>query len=303
MGWENRHYNQYGQQGGFGGGGGSLGGRLSGASVVLWLLGINAIVFVLDGVLTGSRRADALAPSYWGYFSVVKAVYGLQVWRWVTYQFLHADFFHIVFNMIGLYFFGPMMERYWGSRRFLLFYLACGLGGALLYVVLSFVPGVLSEAPGNGVLTGQHYVGLVGASGCIFGILVACAAVYPNHQVMLMFPPIPMRMRTMAAVFVGIAMLALISGSHNAGGEAAHLGGAAIGWLLIRKPSWLDFADRFSAEKLQKSRRDKQNRQTQREDAEIDRILDKVRDKGLASLSSREKKLLQKATDRQRRAG
>ena len=120
MGWQDRHYQQ--------GGGGGLGDRLSGASVVTWLLGINGVVFLLDSVLGGSTRGNALAPSYWGHFSVDKAITGLQIWRGITYQFLHGNFFHLFFNMLALYFFGPLMERWWGSKRFLAFLSAVRLG-------------------------------------------------------------------------------------------------------------------------------------------------------------------------------
>ncbi len=290
MAWQDRHYNQSGF-------GGSFGGRLQGASVVVWLLGINGVVFLLGMMLSGSSRGSWLTPHAWGHFSVGKGVFGLQVWRFITYQFLHGDFFHLLFNMFGLYFFGPLMEGWWGSRRFLAFYLLCGVGAAGLYVLLAFVPGLLDVSAGTG---------LVGASGCIFGVLVGCAVLYPHQQVMLMFPPIPMTLRTMAMVFLGLAMLSLLAGSANAGGEAAHLGGAALGWLLIKNPRWLNFADHAAGDwKDQLSQRVAQKKKLARsqENAEVDRILDKVRDQGLASLTKREQKILKRATDRQRHAG
>lgn len=268
--------------------------RLSGSSMVAWLLGINAGIFLLNNVLLGSSRGDGFSPARWGYFSVEKGIFGLQIWRWITYQFLHAGFGHVLFNMIGLYFFGPLMERWWGSRRFLAFYLLCGVGGAALFSLFTFVPDVI------GVTSRSR---MVGASGALFGILVGCAVLYPHQQVMLLIPPIPMKMRTMAMVFLGLALLSLMAGAQNAGGEAAHLGGALLGWILIRNPGWLDFANTEISEKIQHRRATHQRDNRAKEEAEIDRILDKVRDKGLASLTNKEKKTLQRATDRQRGVG
>ncbi len=290
MSWEDRHYHR---GGGYGHRpSGPIMNRLAGATMVIWLLGINGVVFMLGMVLDGSRRGHWLAPHEWGYFSIEKGIFGFQVWRWVTYQFLHAGFGHLFFNMLGLFFFGPLMERWWGSRRFLAFYLLCGLGGAGLYTALSMVPGLISTTPGTG---------LVGASGCLFGVLIGCATLYPNQQVMLMIPPIPMKMRTMAFFFLGFAMLALLADSHNVGGEAAHLGGAVLGWLLVKNPGWLGFADGISVGQIQQNVQRSRRQQLAQEEAQVDRILDKVRQQGLASLTSREKKLLQRATERRHR--
>lgn len=287
MAWQDRHY--------YPGDGprNPITDRLGGASIVAWLLGINGVVFLLDAILSNSARGNWLSPGNLGHFSVAKAIYGLQVWRWVTYQFLHHDFFHLLFNMVGLYFFGPMMERWWGARRFLVFYLLCGLGAAALYTLLAFVPGLLNVYVGTG---------LVGASGCLFGVLIGCAALYPHQRVMLLFPPIPMTMRTMALLFLGIALLSMMAGSPNAGGEAAHLGGAAVGWALIKNPVWLGFADRGSASQIHQVIHQARRRTSKSQEIEVDRILDKVRTQGLASLTHREKKVLQRATDRRRNA-
>jgi len=287
MSFHDRHYNREEPSRPFGAG-------MSNASVVTWLLGINCVVFLLDTVLIGSSRGAWLSPQHWGRFSVDQGVWGFQVWRWVTYQFLHADFFHLLFNMIALYFFGPLMERWWGSKRFVGYYLLCGVSGAVVYTAMSFVPGLL-RADGQTVL--------IGASGSIFGILIGCAVLYPHQKVMLMFPPVPMTMRTLATIFLGIATLSVIAGSSNAGGEAAHLGGAGLGFLLIKNPHWLDFVQRVSIDSLRQHQASRRQGHEQKEQTEVNRILDKVRDKGLSSLTSREKQTLKRATDHQRRVG
>ncbi len=292
MGWEDRDYSREESSVGFAH-------RLSGHSAVTWLLVVNCIVFVLDAILTGSSRAGTLSPTFWGCFNVDLALRDLQVWRWFTYQFLHLDFFHLLFNMIGLYFFGPLMEQWWGSRRFVAFYLLCGACGAVVFTLLSFVPGLIPSGRG-GIL--------VGASGSIFAILVGCAALFPRHRVQLIFPPIPMSMRTMAMIFLGLAVISLAVGSRNAGGEAAHLGGAALGFLFVKSPRLLGWVERLRLPRRDPHQRwERQARQAQqdrmREQAEVDRILDKVREHGLHSLTRAEKRALQRATDRQRQAG
>lgn len=293
MAWEDRPYYRDRPSGGF------FGSRLQGASMVMWLLGINAAVFILDAILRNATRGSAIAPSYWGSFNIPQAIFGFQVWRFFTYQFLHAGFFHIFFNMLVLFFFGPLMEQWWGSRRFLAYYLLCGASGAVLYSIFAFVPGLL---PATGYL--------VGASGAVFGVLVGCAVAFPHQRVMLLIPPIPMSMRTLALIVLGIAALTIIVGGQNAGGEAAHLGGAGLGFVLMKFPSLLGWsAGGFGAnrpslmDRVQRFQRDRERKRDVATEQEVDRILDKVRDQGLQSLSRREKKILQEATDRQRRAG
>jgi len=302
MGWQDRQYEQ-GRGGGFGGGrsGFASGG---GKSVVTWLLIINVVVFLLDMILSsGSRVPRWMSPYFMGRFTVDEAVYGFQVWRIFTYQFLHADFMHILFNMIGLYFFGPLMEKWWGSRRFLAFYLLCGIGGVIPYTLAAtLAPGVIhTDLP---VELARH-IGLVGASGSIYGVLIGCAVKYPTMEVRLLFPPIPMKMRTMAMVFLTLALVSVVAGTPNAGGELAHLGGAALGFLLVLKPRVLNFADRLSTEAIQdnvnKGRFERKVKREQASRTEIDRILAKVSDQGLQSLSKKEKKLLQQDTDRLRK--
>jgi membrane associated rhomboid family serine protease len=197
-------------------------------SITTWLIVINIAVYVADNI-SGHRLAE------WGYFSASTAIYSLQFWRFITFQFLHANFSHIFFNMLSLYFFGPMVENYLGSRRYLAFYLLCGIAGALFYLIL-WQLGILISSPD---------APLIGASAGIFGILIAGARIAPNATVMLLFPPIPMRLKVMAWILLGIALYTVLANGSNAGGQAAHLGGAALGALLIWKPHSLDIFDRL----------------------------------------------------------
>lgn len=267
-------------------------GRPMGGSMVTYLLIINCVVFVINAVMmSGTRVPEWMVPLLLGRFSVEQAIYGGQIWRFVSYQFLHGGFMHILFNMIALYFFGPMMEQWWGSKRFLAFYLLCGIAGALPMFLLV----LLGVFPAS--------VGLVGASGAIYGVLIGAATLYPNQTVQLLIPPIPLKLRTMAYVFVGLSLFSVLAGS-NDGGNAAHLAGAALGFLLVKRPSVLNWADRFSPQAIQdgytKGRYERKIKQEQASRQEVDRILSKVSERGLQSLSRREKKILQQDTDRLR---
>jgi len=192
-------------------------------SVTVWLIVINVVVYVLNGL-----SDDLLAQL--GYFSASTAIYHLQVWRFITFQFLHASFSHIFFNMLALYFFGPLIEGYLGSRRYLAFYLLCGTAGAGMYLILWAL----------GLLHAGAQTPLIGASAGIFGVLVAAAKIAPDATVMLLFPPIPMKLKVMAWIMIAIAVFTVFGNGRNAGGEAAHLGGAALGALLIWRPQLLN---------------------------------------------------------------
>jgi len=292
MSWRDRPYAR--EESGYGGGG--FGSRLRNKSMVMWLLYINVALFFIQAIFGASGRGSWVAPFEYGYFSYDKAIVQLQLWRWITYQFIHAGFFHILFNMLMLYWFGPMMEQWWGSRRFLAFYLLCGSSGAAMYTLLTLVPGLIS-------MSGP----LVGASGAIMGVMVGCMMVAPRQRISLLFPPVSMQMRTLIMFLLGLSILRILIDDANAGGEAAHLGGAALGFVLMKFPGSLSFADGFGgyfanmSKKNTARRAERVRERTLSEDAEVDRVLDKVRDHGLHSLTSAEKKVLHRATERQQR--
>jgi membrane associated rhomboid family serine protease len=212
-------------------------GVLRTTSVTTWLIVINVAVWVAEwallrsgrgyAVLVGPRQLLVFSPiDWWCHFSASTAIAKGQVWRFVTFQFVHAGFTHLLFNMLALYMFGQLVESTLGRRRYLAFYLVCGVGGALAYLGL-WVAGLLVYAP---------WVPLVGASAGIFGVLLAAAHIAPDARVMLLFPPIPLRLRTLAYGLLVVAAVTVITGGRNAGGEAAHLGGAIVGVLLMRVP-------------------------------------------------------------------
>ncbi len=153
-----------------------------------------------------------------------------QLWRVVTYMFVHSrmGFGHILFNMLSLWMFGVELERMWGTRYFLKFYFVCGIGAALTTLVLSFVP--------LAIFSTIYPTLTIGASGAIFGILLAYALYFPHRPIlfMLMFP-IPARYFVM--IMGGISLLMSISSTTGDGvAHTTHLGGLAAGYLYLKRP-------------------------------------------------------------------
>jgi len=244
--------------------------------------------------LVGYRLYRVMHPlESFGHFSTYQGFFRLEVWRLVTFQFLHShdNIWHIAFNMFGLFVFGGIVEQYLGRRRYLAFYLMCGIGGGLAYLLLNLV-GLLG-LPLPGALDVAITTPLIGASAGVFGVIVASAYVAPNTVVQLLFPPIPLKLKWLAYGYVGLAAFNLfIARGANQGGDAAHLGGAIAGWYFIRNSHLLrDFFDVFNDSR--KSKRAKGPRAPRQD--EIDRILAKVSSSGLQSLTPAEKRTLSRA--------
>jgi len=214
--------------------------------VVKNLLIINIIFFVATYVLSHSFDMYQWLSGY--YFDSPR----FRIWQPISYMFMHAGFTHIFFNMFGLFMFGPILEYTMGSKKFFNFYFVCGIGGALLQL---FVQAMEVHAI-TGAFTIAHpelessylayganaqklfdiYNGqLVGASGAIFGILVAFGVLYPNMEMMILFIPVPIKAKYIVSVYVLYEIYATIS--QNAGDNVAHLahlGGALFGFILIK---------------------------------------------------------------------
>ena len=269
------------------------------------LLILNVLFFLADFL----TRPGPINP-YFGKvnallcFTVESALMEGRVWELLTFQFLHATFGHIIFNSFGLYFFGPWIERWWGSARFTAFYLLCGVAGALFYTLLT-VTGILPErGPWSGIETP-----LVGASAGIYGLIIGVAVTQPKAVIHLLLPPVSMTMRTAALVFIGLAV-AMILGDiliggvifQNSGGEAGHLGGAILGFVLMKFP-WLLRKGSRSGKIIRppEFRRKEAPKLRPRSEVdlksatEVDRVLDKIAKEGLRSLTEDERKILHQA--------
>lgn len=170
-----------------------------------------AAVFVLLGNTSLSRYAVL--------FALWPGEPLFRVWQPVTYALLHADLYHLGFNMFALWMFGRSIEYEWGTQRFAIYFLVCVLGGALGQFVLSVVTG--SGAP------------MVGASGGVYGVLLAFGMTYPNQRIMLLFPPIPMKAKFMVIVFGLLELYLGISGRNTGVAHFAHLGGMVLGFALL----------------------------------------------------------------------
>lgn len=140
-------------------------------------------------------------------------------WQLVTYAFLHGDVLHLFFNMLGLWMFGAELERLWGHKRLLTFLLASVLTAAVSQLLVNALR--------------HSYMPTVGASGGLYGLLLAYGMLFPNRTIMPLFPPIPMKARTFVAVFGGLELLQGLAGPSGVA-HFAHLGGMLGGWLTIR---------------------------------------------------------------------
>ncbi len=227
-------------------------------SVTHSLIIINVVVFVLGmlvrqpsllGLPIPGSPHDASFAMVLGCYSWFTCFMEGELWRLITYQFVHANIGHILFNMWALYFFGPAVEDAMGGKRFLTFYLVCGVAGALcssllagldIYSSLPATPQAIAEVNQLAALVGYEgsvspwqMVPLVGASASIYGVMVATAFMYPHVQISLLFPPVTMKLRTFALAIIGIATATILFNWDNAGGEAGHLGGILMGALIM----------------------------------------------------------------------
>lgn len=259
---------------------------------------------IIEGTTTmvGTALYQATDPlTAFGHFSTYQGFQRVEVWRLVTFQFLHANFTHLLLNMLGLYFFGGTVERSLGFKKYAAFYLVCGIFGGLMYLALN-VLGNLLPFHVAGLLFHQTTLPLVGASAGVFGVIVACAYIEPRESVQLLFIPIGIPLPWFAYGYVLFALVNLLSGGKNAGGDAAHLGGALAGYYFIRHSHLLrDFFDVF-ADSRKPADRSRRPRSPDPDDRQIDRILEKVGTSGAASLSDSERRALQDATKRRREA-
>lgn len=249
-----------------------------------------------------------------------------KIYQLVTYMFMHGNFTHILFNMFAVWMFGRIVENAWGSRRFLIYYLVCGLGAGLfqeLAQLINFYTSGLANYDsvniGTSIISMDSYLNLmttVGASGAVYGILLAFGLSYPEER-MFVFPiPIPIKAKYFVIGYAVIELISGLSSSNDGIAHFAHLGGMLIGFLLILfwtrgnnfiTGGYIDKLRKFFHERKkpkmkvhygEKNADYQYNARHNENQEEIDRILDKVRKSGYQSLSVEEKKKLFEASNK-----
>jgi membrane associated rhomboid family serine protease len=262
-----------------------------GFTVTLWvkrLIIINAVLFLLRWafdplvVYLGFRPADIL----------------VQPWTVLTYMFVHGDFFHVLFNMLVLFFFGPPLEERWGSQEFLKFYILCGVGGALLSLLF----------------WDQR---IIGASAAVYGVMVAFAMYWPDNPVYI-WGIFPVKAKWLVAFMIGLSVFFALTGGAPGVAHLAHLGGCAAAFLYLKsslgptpfgprprpakrpKPAPRPSPESATANLRRKSaaRRAGSTQEEEQLLDDIDRILDKISERGMESLTAEERIRLDEASRR-----
>src|SRR3990170_5659997 len=182
------------------------------------LILINVVVFGLQYLLGG------LVDAYFAFWPPQAAQFGypeFHVWQLLTYGFLHGGWTHLFFNMFALYMFGSDIERLFGSKRYLVYYLLCVIGAALMHLIVV----TAADRPPSP---------MVGASGGVFGLLLAFGMAFPKRMLMLIFPPIPMPAWLFVTLYGIFELVMGVTQSSSGVAHFAHLGGMATGFVMIR---------------------------------------------------------------------
>jgi len=194
-------------------------------SVVSTILLINGLAFLAEQV-NAAPLIEWFALWPYGLLAPAQAQYGsYPFWPWqiVSYAFLHSSFLHIFLNMYALWLFGTRLEYLWGARRFAIYYLSCVAGAALTQLVVSELA----------LLHGTPAYPVLGASGGVFGLLLAFGLLFPETELLLLFPPIPIKAKWFVLGYGAIELFAGVTGTAEGVAHFAHLGGMLTGWLLL----------------------------------------------------------------------
>ena len=147
----------------------------------------------------------------------------------ISYIFMHGGFMHILFNMYSLYIFGSVLESVWGGKKFFIYYMVTGIGAALFHLFITYLrieSGVLDPYLAS-------IIPMVGASGAIYGLLLAYGVLFPNNVLTLFFPPVSLKAKYMVFVFGGLEFLLGLGGSGDGVAHFAHLGGMLFGFVIL----------------------------------------------------------------------
>lgn len=250
------------------------------------LLIANAVIAVLCFLLWFADSAQServvhvlgLDPALWTDWAPY-----VPVWQLLTYGFLHAvtQIWHLIGNMLGLYFFGTMLEERLGGRRFFLTYLAAQVAGGIAYLIP--------------VLLGHPSGPVIGASGAMYGILVAVATLYPRQRVLLVVVPIQLMWLALIVVGIGVySFLVSLKAGSDGTAHIVHLGGAAYGFAAVK----FGLIDKDPIEILERKRAVREVQREADDEVRMDRLLEKIHQEGMASLSRSEKEFLKRMSAR-----
>lgn len=283
-------------------------------NLLLINIGVFIVQLIFDNLMFGGLPGGYILNRYFALnpiagFDAAGMPFNFQIWQIITYQFMHGSFTHILFNMFMLWMFGMEVENIMGSRRFLAFYLASGIGAGLVQLLVS---PLLSDSLGW----------TIGASGAVFGVMIAFAMFFPDRYVFIYFL-IPVKAKYLIAILVIFEFMSVSEPSVVA--HLAHIGGAVTGFLFLildkknhfgfrtllrnfkkpkgfgknygfRKPTFRRKEDIEDAEFYDITNKKENEDEVNQE--EIDKILDKISQSGYQNLTEREKKILFEASKR-----
>lgn len=253
------------------------------------LLIANAAIFLLTWII----------PQSLPYLALIPGAVLVQPWTLVTYSFVHGGFWHLAFNMLALFFFGPPLEARWGGREFLKYYLLCALGGAALSFIFA------------------SHSAVVGASAAVFGVMLAFALTWPDAPIYF-FGIFPVKAKWLVAILAAFSLFSAVTGARDGTAHFAHLGGFVAGFLYLKLSDPISYRLRRLKKSMPRSRfsvipggeqqqtppptepRPLRRRDEERLLDEVDRVLDKISESGLSSLSADERQLLDEASRRYR---
>jgi len=293
------------------------------------LLVVNVLAFIATFVL--ERSGIDLTRMFGLHFFLASE---FRVYQFFTYMFLHGGFTHILFNMFALWMFGSVIERVWGPKKFLFYYICCGVGAGMTQELVQYISyqmeGIAAYqyvSAGGVQMTTDAYINLwttIGASGAVYGILLAFGMIFPNERLFIIPFPFPIKAKWLIVGYIAIELFSAMSGPGDGVAHMAHLGGMLFGFLLIRywqhhpdssgrygRSNGMDFFDNMKRkfEESQRKRRanmdmdreepdprresdEEYNARQRRNQEEIDAILDKIRKSGYDSLTKEEKRRL-----------
>lgn len=291
------------------------------------LLIVNFLAFVAQLILNPSNPEQSVLADWGGLHFFMASDFHIH--QFVTYMFLHGGWTHIFFNMFALWMFGVVVENVWGAKRFLFYYILCGIGAGLMQELAQYANYTIENLAayqyvniGGQQMTTDAYINLwttIGASGAVYGILLAFGMIFPNERIFIFPLPVPIKAKWFVCGYVAIELFMAMSSSGDGVAHMAHLGGMLFGFLMIRywnkhpnssmnRSGGQEFFDKLKRnfEKHQSNENTHMHvessdpKEADREynvrkklnQEEIDAILDKIRKSGYDSLTKEEKQRL-----------